>query len=368
MFDPRIEKLAKVLINYSLRLKKGDWLVIFGPYIAEELIKACAVEAFKVGANVSLRLSIPDLTYLFFRYATRAQIRYISPFEWVEHEKADAFLFIGGAWNTKELTNVDAQKLTQHRKVRRPLFDLRLKREAEGSLRWVITQFPTDSSSQDAEMSRPEYEEFVYNAALVDKKDPIKEWQKISLRQRRLIQNLNRLEKIRVVGEDTDITFSVKGRKWVNCDGHRNFPDGEVFTSPVEDKTEGKIRFSFPAVYSGKEVQNVRLVFKNGKVVQARADKGEDLLKAMIQADEGAKRVGELSFGTNYSIKRWTKNILFDEKIGGTMHLALGAALPDTGGKNKSAIHWDMICDTRKGFTVYGDDQPIMRNGKFLIG
>ncbi|MEO0020447.1 MAG: aminopeptidase [candidate division WOR-3 bacterium] len=367
MFDPRVKNLAKVLIHYSLKLKKDEWLIISGPYNAEELHKAALIEALKTGANVTLRASIPDSAYLFYRYASERQLRFVSPSEKLEIERADAMLFIWGGWNTKEMTNLDAKRLAINRQARRPIFETMLKREAEGKFRWVGTQFPTPSSAQDAEMSLIEYQDFVYRAGMVDRKDPIKEWERVSQRQRRLIQKLNRLQTIRIVGEDTDITFGVKGRKWVNCDGRVNFPDGEVFTSPEEDKTEGVIRYSFPAVYLGKEVLNVRLVFKEGKVISAKADKGEDLLLAMLKTDEGAKRVGELSFGTNYSIKRFTKNTLFDEKIGGTMHVALGAALPETGGKNKSAIHWDMVCDTRKGFTVYGDGKPIMKNGRFLI-
>ncbi|MEO0080630.1 MAG: aminopeptidase, partial [candidate division WOR-3 bacterium] len=239
-------------------------------------------------------------------------------------------------------------------------------REARGELRWVGTQFPTDASAQDAEMALVEYEDFVYGAGMVDRKDPIGEWRRISARQRKLVRRLNRLKEIRIVGPDTDIRFGVEGRKWVNCDGHVNFPDGEVFTSPQEELTEGFIRYSYPAVYGGREVENVRLRFERGRVVEARADKGEEFLRAMLETDEGARYVGELSFGTNYAIKRFTKNTLFDEKIGGTMHVALGASLPETGGKNKSGLHWDMVCDTRKGFVVYGDGRPLLKNGRFV--
>lgn len=367
MFDPRVENLARVLVRYSLNLKRGEWLVIYGPYIAEELMKAAQMEALRCGACVTLRASIPDATYLLYRHAQPKQLEFISPAERIEYEKADAFLFIWGGWNTKEFSGIDPKVLAAVRRARRGLFQLMLQREAAGKLRWVGTQFPTHAAAQDAEMSLVEYQEFVYRAGMVDRRDPIREWRKVSLRQRRLIARLQRLSTIRIVGPDTDITFGVRGRKWVNCDGHVNFPDGEVFTSPEENRTEGVIRYTFPAVYSGREVENVRLVFREGKVVEAGADKGADLLRAMLETDPGARRVGELSFGTNYAIKRFTKNTLFDEKIGGTMHVALGAALPETGGKNRSAIHWDMVCDTRRGFTVYGDGQPIMKNGRFLV-
>ena len=179
--------------------------------------------------------------------------------------------------------------------------------------------------------------------------------------------SLEKLKTIRIVGLDTDLTFSVGGRKWINCDGRQNFPDGEIFTGPLEDSAEGHIRYTFPAVYAGKEVENVRLVFKQGKVVEARADKGEEYLHAMLETDAGARYVGELAFGTNYGIRRFTKNTLFDEKIGGTLHIAVGASLPESGGKNKSALHWDMVCDTRKGFVVYGDGKPVMKDGKWMF-
>jgi aminopeptidase len=364
--DYRVENLAKVMVRYSLKLKKGQWVEIIGPYNAEELILACQVEALKAGAHVSLRVLLPESNYLFYRHAGREQLRFISPLEKVANEKRDAMLFIWGGWNTKELTGIDPKRIAVVQAARRPLFEKRLKREAEGKFRWVGTLYPTHSAAQDAEMALSEYQDFVYGAGMVDRKTPIAEWQKVSKRQAALVRRLNRLSTVRIVGLDTDITFRTRGRTWVNCDGQANFPDGEVFTSPDEMATEGRIRYTFPAVYGGKEVHNVRLTFRKGRVVEAKADKNEDLLKAMVKADDGASRVGELAFGTNYSIQRFTKNTLFDEKIGGTMHVAIGAALPETGGKNKSGVHWDMVCDTRKGFTVYGDGKLIFRNGRFL--
>ncbi|NPV14993.1 aminopeptidase [candidate division WOR-3 bacterium] len=367
MFDPRIEKLAKLMVRYSVRLKKGEWAVIYGPANAEPLLKALELEALKVGANVTLRVTIPDATYLLFRNAKPQQLRFVAPTDLVEVEKADALIFVRGGWNLKELTGIDAANMSIYQSARKVLLQRRLQREAEGKLRWVLTNFPTDALAQEAAMSRIEYEEFVFGAGLLDRPNPIREWQKISKRQQRLIAKLNRLSTIRIVGQDTDITFGVRGRKWANCDGHNNFPDGEVFTGPEEDKTEGVIRYTYPAIYQGKEVENIRLVFKKGKVVEMSADKGADILRAMVNTDEGAKRVGELAFGTNYSIQRFTKDILFDEKIGGTVHVALGTGYPKTGSKNRSVIHWDMVCDTRKGFTVYGDGKPIMKDGRFLI-
>jgi aminopeptidase len=366
--DPRLQKLAKVLVHYSLGVKKGDWVRINGSYLAEDLLREAYKETLIAGGHPSLNVGIPGVQHLFFKHATDEQLTYISPADRLYFKKMDKFLTVLGGSNTKELTGVDPQKSVAAQKARKGLFDTFTRRTAAGSLAWCGTQYPTASSAQDAEMALSEYEDFIFAGGLLDKKDPVAEWRKLSARQAKLVKALGRLKTIRIVGLDTDLTFNVAGRPWVNCDGHLNFPDGEVFTSPIENSAEGHIRYTFPAVYAGREVENVRLTFRKGKVVEAAADKGADLLHAMLGTDPGAKRVGELAFGTNPAIKRFTRNTLFDEKIGGTMHIAVGKSLPQSHGKNKSAIHWDMVCDTRKGFTIYGDGKPIHRNGKFLFG
>lgn len=366
MVDARVEKLAKVLVNYSLGVKPKQWVRIDGSVQAAPLITAAYVEVLKAGAYPMPRVSLPGLSFLGMKYANEDQLRFVPPTQKLETERLDASLSIWGGSNTKEMTNVDPKKMAIARAASRPIFNRFLKRIGDGSLRWCGTQFPTEASAQDAEMSLFEYQDFVYGAGMLDKKDPVAEWQRVSARQAKMVEFLGRLRTIRIVGPDTDLTFNVAGRKWINCDGHENFPDGEVFTGPVESSAEGHIRYTFPAVYGGKEVQNVRLWFKQGRVVEAKADKGEEYLSSVLGTDPGARYVGELAFGTNYAITRFTKNTLFDEKIGGTMHIALGASLPESGGRNKSAIHWDMVCDTRKGFTVYGDGRPIMKDGKWL--
>ena len=366
MADTRVQKLAQVLVNYSLGVKKGMWVRIDGAVEAAPLLTAACVEVLKAGGFPMVRPSLPGLGYLTMKHASDEQLRFISATTRLETEKLDAILTVWGGANTKEMTNVDPKRLVIQRLASRPIFDKMLARIGTGSLHWCGTQFPTPSSAQDAEMAQAEYEDFVYGAGLVDKKDPIAEWKKVSARQAKMVKSLGRLKTIRIVGPDTDLAFSVAGRTWINCDGHENFPDGEIFTGPVENSAQGRIRYTFPAVYGGKEVENVRLVFKRGKVVEARADKGEKYLHATIESDAGARFVGELAFGTNYGIRQFTRNTLFDEKIGGTMHIALGASLPESGGKNKSAVHWDMVCDTRKGFVVYGDGKPILKNGKWL--
>ncbi|HUK81746.1 MAG TPA: aminopeptidase, partial [Verrucomicrobiae bacterium] len=200
----------------------------------------------------------------------------------------------------------------------------------------------------------------------LDSRDPIASWKRISKEQQALTDFLNKSREVRIVAEDTDLRYSCKGRKWINCDGRYNFPDGEVFTGPVEHSVEGHVKFSFPAVHGGREVDGVRLTFEHGKVVKAEASKGQDFLRAMIAMDKGASYLGEAAIGTNYNIKRHTKNTLFDEKIGGTVHFALGAGFPETGAKNRSGLHWDMVCDLRKGGEIYVDGELIQRSGRFL--
>jgi len=367
MADPRLKSLASVLVKHSLKVKKGDWVQIEGPYIAQDLIRAAFAEVLAVGGNPTLRVNIPGTRHLFLKHGSADQLKFVSPLDKMLFNKVDKILFIKGDWNTKELTAIDPKRLSTVQKARQNLFHTLLERTARNEAAWVITEFPTQSSAQDAEMSLADYEDFVFGAGMVEKADPVGEWRKVARRQAKLARFLGTLKTIRIVGLDTDLTLRVEGRPWVSCDGQANFPDGEIFTSPLETATEGHIRYTFPAVYGGREVHDVRLVFKAGAVVKATAAKGEDLLRSMLATDPGAKRLGELAFGTNYSIKRFTKNTLFDEKIGGTMHLAVGQSLPDSHGKNRSAIHWDMVCDTRKGFTVYGDGKPIQRNGKFLV-
>lgn len=364
MADQMLEKLARVLVRYSIGVKRGDLVRLEGSALAADLLRAAYVEALRCGAHPYVRASLPDFQAAFYANAKDAQLDFVAPFEKAEMGRVDCLLSIWGGYNSRELTGVDPARIARSRKARKPLFDALLGRIASGSLRWCGTQFPTHSSAQDAEMSLDDYRDFVFRAGRLDARDPVAEWKKLSRSQAALCRRLGRLRTIRIVGLDTDLTFSVAGRKWINCDGHENFPDGEVFTGPVEDSAEGCIRYTFPAVYGGREVENVRLMFKRGKAVEARADKGEDYLKAMLDSDAGARYVGELAFGTNYGITRFTRNTLFDEKIGGTMHIALGASLPESGGRNKSSLHWDMVCDTRRGFTVYGDGKPIMKDGR----
>ncbi|HHH75444.1 MAG TPA: aminopeptidase [Phycisphaerae bacterium] len=365
MPDPRLEKLADVLTKYSVRLKKGQTVLIGGSAVAEPLIVECYRAAVRIGANVQTSVSLPGTSEIFYKEASKAQLEHVSKISKYRIKHIDAQIGIWGGVNTRSMTSVDPKRMAIAAVASKPITKLFMDRAAKGELNWTGTQFPTHSDAQEAEMSLSEYEDFVYSAGHLDAPDPIAVWKQISKAQEALRKFLNRRKEIRIVAKDTDITLSVVGRNWVNCDGHENFPDGEVFTGPVLKGVNGHIRFSFPAVHHGREVQDAFLEFKNGKVVRSEATKGEDYLKAMIDMDAGSCFLGELAFGTNYNITQYTRNTLFDEKIGGTIHLALGAGYPETGNTNNSGLHWDLVCDTRAGGKVYADGALIQENGIF---
>ena len=366
MNDPRVVKLAKLLTSYSLKLRPGDSVAINGDAIAAPLIRECYRAALRCGANPFCDIRVEGIADIFYAEANSQQLKWVSPFAKYKLQKVDAFLGIWADENTKSLSNVDPKRLAAASAARKPLSKIFMDRAASKELRWSGTQWPCNASAQDAEMSLEEYEQFVFNAGHLGDADPIKTWQRISKQQQALTNFLNKAREVRIVAEDTDVRYSCRGRRWINCDGHENFPDGEVFTGPVEESVQGHVKFSFPAVHGGREVDGVRLQFDKGKVVKAEAAKGQDFLRAMIQMDKGSCYLGEAAIGTNYNIKRYSKNTLFDEKIGGTIHLALGAGYPETGNKNRSGLHWDMVCDLRKGGEIFVDGELLQKKGRFL--
>ncbi len=365
--DPRIRRWAKLLVEYSIGVKKGDVVLIRGTSSAQPLVKACFEEVLKRGGHPVVRLSFEGQAYTFYKLASEEQLRFISEIDRVTARTINGLISIIGDENTKELTRVDHKKVATARAAYREIRDILDERELKGEFRWVLTAYPTSGLAQDAEMSTEEFAEFVYEACGLNHQDPIAYWREVAERQQRYVDFLNMVKTLRFVGRDTDVTLSVEGRRWINCKGDRNMPDGEVFTSPVEDSVEGYIYFDFPAVYSGVEVVGVRLTFEKGKIVKATAEKGEEFLNKMLDTDEGARYLGEVAFGLNEGIKVFTKDILFDEKIGGTIHMAAGASYPETGGKNKSGLHWDFIKDMKDGGEVYADGKLIYRDGRFLI-
>lgn len=366
MTDPRVAKLAHVLTEYSLALKPGDVLSINGDAVAAPLIRECYRAALRRGAFVMCDLTLDGLTEIFYAEAGDKQLKWLSPFAKYKVQRIDASLGIWADENTKSLSNVNPKRLAAAAAARKPLSKIFMDRAARKELKWVGTQWPTNAHAQDAEMSLEEYEQFVFGAGHLDDRDPIATWKQISRAQQALTDFLNQAREIRIVAEDTDLRYSCRGRTWINCDGHYNFPDGEVFTGPVEPSVTGHVKFSFPAVHHGREVVGARLTFDHGKVVKAEADKGADFLRSMIAMDAGSCYLGEAAIGTNYNVQRYTKNTLFDEKIGGTIHLALGAGYPETGNKNNSGLHWDMVCDLRHGGELYADGELIQKHGRFF--
>lgn len=366
MADPRHQKLAKLLVNYSLRLKKGDKFLLGGPDIAAPLIREVYREAIRVGADVTTRIDLDGLNEIALRESSEEQLTHVSALDTYLVEYFDAQLYIMGEQNTKELSGIDPKRMAMRSVAHAPLSKRFMERAANNELRWCLTLFPTQAHAMDAGMSLSEYEDFVFGAGLLDQEDPAVAWRKIQAEQQHIADYLGKHNEIHIVAPDTDITYRVGGRKWVSCAGDANFPDGEVFTGPIENSVNGTVRFSFPAVYNGNEVEDVRLTFRDGKVVEATAARGLDFLTAMLDMDEGARFLGEVAFGLNYGVKRFTKEILFDEKIGGTMHMALGESYPETGGVNESGLHWDMVCDLHEG-KVYADGELCYENGKFII-
>ena len=313
-----------------------------------------------------VRTSPDELEEILVKNGTDEQLKYVNPVTMFEYQTMDCYIGIWGETNTRAMTNVDAKRLSLSQTARKPLLEVLMNRAAQGKLKWTGTQFPCQAAAQDAEMSLSEYEDFVFGAGMLNESDPVAAWMKLSQRQQRLTDFMNGKSDYRVVAANgTDVTMSVAGATWINCDGHENFPDGEVFSGPVLDSVNGTINFSFPAVHHGREVQGVRLKFKDGKVIDASASKGEDYLISMLDMDAGSRFLGECAIGTNYDIQQYTRNTLFDEKIGGTCHFALGAGYPETGNSNQSGLHWDMVVDLRTGGYVEIDGVKVNIDGKF---
>lgn len=367
MQDPRLSQLASLLVNYSVAVKKGQLVRIRGSSVAQPLLVEIYKQVLNAGGHPLVRMVPDELEEIFYKNASDEQLRFCDPITSAEYEKIDCSIGIWAEENTRATTNCDPERMRISHAAHKPLTETFLRRAADGSLKWVGTQYPTQASAQDAEMSLSEYEDFVFNAGLLNLPDPVAAWKRISERQQRLADFLNGKSDYHVTAANgTDIRMSVAGRRWINCDGHENFPDGEVFTGPIEASVNGRIHFSFPAVHDGREVLDVKLTFEDGKVVDASASKGQDFLFKMLDMDGGSRFLGECAIGTNFGITRYTRNTLFDEKIGGTVHFALGAGYPETGSANQSGLHWDMVVDLRQGGKIEIDGRKVLEDGKFL--
>mgnify|MGYP001263125225 CR=1 FL=1 len=365
--DPRVRNLANILINYAIKIKPGDWLIINADSVAVPLITEIARATLEAGGNYNVLLSHDELTETYFRYANNGQIEWISPLEELIHEKANATIRILGGTNTRALTGIDPKKQATRGIARRGLTQQFMERSASGSLRWSVVQFPCPAYAQEADMSLADFENFVYAACYADQDDPVAMWQAVHDQQARLVEWLKGKDQIVVRGPNIDLALSIKDRSFINASGDRNMPDGEIFTGPVEESVNGWVRFTLLALLWCMEVDGVEFKFENGKVAQATAKKNQEYLLTQLDSDEGARYLGEFAIGTNFGIQKFTKNILFDEKIGGTMHMAVGAGYPETGSKNKSAIHWDFICDMRQDSEIWVDGELFYKNGAFQV-
>ncbi len=367
MADIRLQRMAQVLVCYSLGVKKGDRLAIQGGAVAAPLIREVVREAIRAGAYPEVFTQVPGVQEIILKEGSDEQLAYIPPALRMVIEEYETTLQLFSSENTKSMSGVDPSRMALAQQATRELSNTFMKRSAEGSLRWSIAMFPTNAHAQDAEMSLSDFEDFMYRTCFLNDEDPVARWQDLSKKQERLVQWLNSKHTVHLRGQDTDLTLSIDGRTFINDDGHKNFPGGEFFTSPVEDSANGYIRYSFPASFGGRSVEDVRLRFENGVVVEATAAQGQDYLDKMLGMDEGARRLGEFAFGNNRNVDRCTKNILFDEKMGGTVHLALGAGFPEVGGSNESALHWDMVCDLRSGSEIRVDGELFCKDGEFVV-
>jgi aminopeptidase len=367
MSDPRVAKLADLLVNYSLELQAGQQVRIDGGTVAAPLVRELYRHALRAGAHPRTRIDVEGVDVITLAEASELQLTFVSELDRQDVEQIDAFITIWGDRNTRALSQADPARVSRRIGSRRELINRLWERIDADQAKWVGTRFPTEAHAQDAEMSLSDYEDFVYSACHVrESEDPVAHWRGTSAVLNAHARELETFRELRIVGPDTDLRLGVEGRGWIGADGKLNMPDGEIFTSPLETETEGEIRFSFPAIFHGRSVEDVRLRFEGGRVVAAEAKTGNDYLQSLLDLDDGSRILGELAFGLNYEIDRFTRDILFDEKIGGTVHLALGASFKKVGGENDSGLHWDMICDLRDEGEIYADGELVWKAGHFL--
>jgi aminopeptidase len=368
MIDPRFNKMAQVIVNYSLGVQPGQWVYVWSQTPAAPLMIEIYREVLKAGGNAFLRADLPGAQEVLYAHGNDAQLSQVSPVDAlsVEEGKFDAYVRIVADVNTRRLSGVDPAKMALTAKASGAILDRRLKRAAAGTYKWLVTQFPTEAHAMDADMSLTEYAEFLFAACQVNGDDPVGAWRAFRDRQARFVDFLNGRKTLTARGANFDLTMRIDGRTFVSSHGLRNFPDGEIYTGPVEDSVAGWVRISHPAVYQSREVIGAELRFEQGKITRATAAKGEDFLNSVLDTDAGARYLGEFAIGTNDGITRFSRSILFDEKIGGTIHLAAGRSYETTGGKNQSTVHWDMITDARDA-EIAADGDIFYRNGKFVI-
>jgi aminopeptidase len=374
MVDRRVCNLAEILVDHSTAVKPGERVVIFGREPAIPLMLEIYRVCLERGAHPYTfvrdpygRPGLADQDFIFYKHANDQQMAEVDPFMKLALETADAWIRIDSDENTRHLSGIEPERVRVRRQANAELTAIFRERSRTNDLRWVYTLFPTTAYAQDAEMSLREFEDFVYRTSFADQEDPVAAWREMFTRQERLIEWLRGKEHVRVEGENIELDLSISGRAFINCAGEYNIPDGEIFTGPVEESVNGWVRFTYPAIKDGREVSGVELHFNEGRVESATAHKNEEYLKSQLEVDAGARYLGEFAIGTNTMIQRFTRNILFDEKIGGTIHMALGSGYAESGSKNESLIHWDMICDMHDGGRILVDDELFYESGEFKV-
>jgi len=373
MSDPYLSKLAQLLVQYCVEVQPGNCVGIT-PYgsIASALPLQTEVvrEVLKSGGHPYPYLMptyADEFDYVFYSTATDAQLQQPGRIDELVTKEFDCDIVIYCETNTRRLSNIDSERQAMWKSAQSEITRLYLERAAKRELRWVGTAIPTTAYAQDAEMSLEEYKEFIYTSMLVDTEDPVSLWQELGRKQERLVEWLKGKKTVQVKGKHVDLSFSIEGRTFINCDGHMNMPDGEIFTGPVEDSVNGWLESTFPAIKYGVDVGKVSFRFENGIIAHADAEKNQAHLDKLLAIDQGSHRLGEFGIGTNNGIKVFTKNMLFDEKIGGTIHIAAGLGFPASGSKNESAMHWDFLCDMREGGQITVDGQQFYDSGRFLV-
>ena len=359
-------KLARLVVQYSVAVEEGQTVVIAGSTEAIPLINELYRETLRAGGHPFTKIDAPGQKYIFMNEAQDHQLEYENPFDLNLAQNVDVAIRVASEMNTRELTNIDAARMRTAREAQTNLLLTFMRRGATGELKWCAVPWSTSAIAQEAGMSTEEFSALVETTCMLDRADPAAEWKKVSEEQEKICDFLGSASDLRIVADGTDLTMSTKARKWINCDGHLNLPDGEVFTAPVEDSVNGVVSFSYPGISDSREVDGIVLNFKDGLVGDFSATKGEEYLAQTLEID-GAKCLGEIGIGTNYGHQTFVKKILFDEKMGGTIHLALGAGYPESGSQNVSAVHWDILLDLRDGGQIFADGELIHENGKFLI-
>ncbi len=372
MSDPRVAKFAKVLVEHSARIVPGDRVLIEATTAAEPLVRELYIQILEKGGHPHPMVAFPGMMpfsqdEMYLTYAKETQLDFVPTFYKMAYDQFESRIRIHSATNTRGTTNIDPLKAQRRGKALSSITEAQMRRGAEGAFKWVTTLYPTDGYAQDAGMSLKDYEDFVFNAVHAHEDDPIAYWNSTAAGQQKAIDWLAKKRQVVMRGPNVDLTLSIKGRKFMNSTGMYNMPDGEIYTGPVEDSVNGWVKFTYPAIYGGVAVEGAELTFVRGRVEVAKAEKNQEYLFKMLETDTGSRFLGEYAIGTNFDINKFTGNILFDEKIGGTFHMALGAGYPETGSHNKSAIHWDMICDLRRDSEILVDEELFYKNGQFVF-